>query len=108
MNVDLFAGVTSGAFASLLTHPLDVIKVRLQVADGSAARAAVSYPSTAAAVRTIVANEGIRGLWKGAVPGAARPPLSLACFPPSFPLAQASLVHLYPGACISFSMSVRS
>jgi hypothetical protein len=64
---DFVAGIVAGASSNFLLHPLDVIKVRYQVADGSVGK--VKYRSTINAIRTIVANEGVRGLFKGAVPG---------------------------------------
>lgn len=64
---DFLSGITAGATASLLLHPLDVVKVRLQVSDGSTP--GLGYRSTLSAFRTIVSLEGVRGLWKGAVPG---------------------------------------
>lgn len=64
---DFVAGIVAGAASNFLLHPLDVIKVRYQVADGSAGK--VRYRSTVNAVKTILANEGVRGLFKGAVPG---------------------------------------
>ncbi len=67
MFADMAAGVVAGAFTSLALHPLDVVKVRFQVSDGSAGKP--KYRSTAHAFKSIVANESWRGLWKGAVPG---------------------------------------
>lgn len=58
------AGV-SGALAAGTTHfltvPLDVVKTRMQLAP-------TLYPSTGAALRTIFAEEGIRGLTAGLAP----------------------------------------
>lgn len=65
--IDLVSGVVGGGVASFALHPLDLIKIRLQVADS--VHHEVKYKSTVHAFRTIVATEGVRGLFKGAVPG---------------------------------------
>lgn len=66
--VDLVAGFVAGGSVALLLHPLDLVKVRFQVNDGSLA--GIRYRGTLDAFRTVVATEGVRGLFKGAVPGA--------------------------------------
>lgn len=73
--------VTAGAVAGLISRfviaPLDVIKIRLQLQSHSLSdplsyqnlggRGPV-YKGTISTFRTILANEGITGLWKGNVP----------------------------------------
>jgi solute carrier family 25 folate transporter 32 len=62
---NLLAGVAAGAASSLLLHPLDVLKVRLQV---DTARRARPGALREAALRTWRAD-GARGFYRGAVPG---------------------------------------
>eukprot|EP01135_Chromosphaera_perkinsii_P003441 Nk52_evm10s243 gene=Nk52_evmTU10s243 len=70
------AGAFSGIVARSTISPLDVLKIRFQlqvesisrkVSDPRAANA--KYRGVTQAVRTIVAEEGIKGLWKGNVVG---------------------------------------
>lgn len=60
------AGCTTGAMAVAFAQPTDVVKVRFQaqvrLADGVR-----RYNSTLDAYKTIARDEGVRGLWKGAV-----------------------------------------
>nr|XP_033339923.1 mitochondrial uncoupling protein 2-like [Megalopta genalis] len=64
VSVRIAAGITTGAMAVLFAQPTDVVKVRLQA--GSNGRSAVRYSSTLQAYKNIAAEEGTRGLWKGA------------------------------------------
>lgn len=64
------AGLTTGGLAVMLAHPTDVVKVRFQAASGSSTGR--RYTSTLEAYRTIHREEGVRGLWKGAVPNIGR------------------------------------
>ena len=66
-SADLLAGITAGASVALSLHPLDLVKVRFQVNDGSIK--GIQYNSTLHAFRTIVRVEGVAGLFKGAIPG---------------------------------------
>jgi solute carrier family 25 iron transporter 28/37 len=69
------AGIAAG-LASIATHPLDVVKTRLQTQDvlckgGSChlkRNAHVKYPSFRIAVATMWSEEGIRGFYRGLVP----------------------------------------
>lgn len=70
--VYLGAGVGAGGLAALCTVPADVIKTRRQamiMPAGSTLRAA---PSPIMIAREIVANDGIRGLFRGAGPRVAK------------------------------------
>lgn len=60
---DLFCGALAGLSARTVVAPLDVLKIRFQVQ--SEARGLYNYTSMSAAVRTIIATEGPRALWKG-------------------------------------------
>lgn len=57
----MIAGAVSGAVARLVTAPLDVIKIRFQLQISEH----IVYTSSYHALRTIIAEEGIRSLWKG-------------------------------------------
>ncbi|XP_036070705.1 mitochondrial uncoupling protein 2 isoform X2 [Oryzias melastigma] len=69
LGTRLLAGCTTGAMAVAFAQPTDVVKVRFQaqirlLESGTVKR----YGSTTQAYRTIVRDEGLRGLWKGAHP----------------------------------------
>ncbi|XP_055631285.1 dicarboxylate carrier SLC25A8-like [Toxorhynchites rutilus septentrionalis] len=64
------AGMTTGGLAVMLAQPTDVVKVRFQAASQSATGR--RYASTLEAYRTIHREEGMRGLWKGALPNIGR------------------------------------
>lgn len=64
------AGLTTGGLAVMLAHPTDVVKVRFQAASRSSTGR--RYTSTLEAYRTIGREEGVRGLWKGAMPNIGR------------------------------------
>lgn len=64
------AGLTTGGLAVALAHPTDVVKVRFQAASRSSSSR--RYTSTLQAYRTIHREEGVRGLWKGAMPNIGR------------------------------------
>ncbi|KAJ6401122.1 hypothetical protein OIU84_016519 [Salix udensis] len=59
------SGAFSGAVATALTNPVEVLKVRLQMN-------ANQRRGSMAEMRTIVSEEGIRALWKGVGPAMAR------------------------------------
>eukprot|EP01119_Soliformovum_irregulare_P009489 TRINITY_DN2284_c0_g2_i2.p1 TRINITY_DN2284_c0_g2~~TRINITY_DN2284_c0_g2_i2.p1 ORF type:complete len:255 (+),score=60.39 TRINITY_DN2284_c0_g2_i2:71-766(+) len=74
------AGVMSGGISTSLLHPLDLVKTRLQVQDGllranaeKAAQSAtqsqlIQYNGTVGTFRTVLKNEGVRGLYQGLTP----------------------------------------
>eukprot|EP00966_Prymnesium_polylepis_P207308 4801918-Prymnesium_polylepis.1 len=76
--VTLVCGALSGMLAGALTTPLDVVKTRLQVQTLSAASDSfgaapgeafkVQYGGFSAAVRSIAAESGWRGVWRGLGP----------------------------------------
>lgn len=59
----LVAGVAAGATSTLILHPLDLIKIRFSVNDGSNLHP--QYNSIRGAFVRIVQTEGIRGLYGG-------------------------------------------
>ncbi|EOD36362.1 hypothetical protein EMIHUDRAFT_70787, partial [Emiliania huxleyi CCMP1516] len=71
---ELTAGACAGAASTFLTHPLDTLRVRMQVG---------SFPGAVAAFRSILAAEGLSAFWRGlSVPLAAstvRSALSFGC-----------------------------
>uniref|UniRef100_A0A4D5R9B7 Mitochondrial uncoupling protein 2 n=1 Tax=Scolopendra viridis TaxID=118503 RepID=A0A4D5R9B7_SCOVI len=70
IGVRILAGITTGCTAVAIAQPTDVVKVRMQAQGrGEAVR---RYTGTLNAYRTIGAEEGVRGLWKGIGPNMAR------------------------------------
>ncbi|XP_069747934.1 dicarboxylate carrier UCP2-like isoform X2 [Narcine bancroftii] len=67
----LLAGCTTGAMAVTFAQPTDVVKVRFQ-AQANITGVTKRYSGTLNAYRTIAKEEGLKGLWKGAVPNIAR------------------------------------
>lgn len=55
------AGIISGTFAAALTSPIELIKTRMQAAGKGGG-----------IIKGIYEKEGIRGFWKGGVPGMSR------------------------------------
>ena len=75
---NIAAGCLSGGFAAAVTNPIDLIKTRLQ-AKGS------PYRNAWHVVRSVVAEQGIAGLWAGTTPsvvGDATPAESYIVTPP--------------------------
>ena len=68
-------GFGAGCVARLIIHPLDVVKKRFQVAGLARSLrygervAPAAYASFGSAVRAIAAREGVRGFYKGLLPG---------------------------------------
>ncbi|GJM95517.1 hypothetical protein PR202_ga12261 [Eleusine coracana subsp. coracana] len=58
------SGIIAGALATALTNPMEVLKVRLQMSTSST--------STLGEVRKVLAQEGLKALWKGVGPAMAR------------------------------------
>lgn len=63
----LVAGLVGGLTSTLFLHPLDLLKVRFAVSDGQS-ELKKSYKNISNALRTIVKEEGYRGLYKGVAP----------------------------------------
>ncbi|CAB9528013.1 Mitochondrial carnitine/acylcarnitine carrier [Seminavis robusta] len=60
---DIFSALTGSVCCCYTGHPFDTVKVRMQTKP-------VEYPSVATTVTSILRNEGVPALWKGAVPTA--------------------------------------
>lgn len=67
----ILAGLTTGAMAVVVGQPTEVVKVRFQ-AQKRLPGAQLKYKSTPATYRKIGREEGIHGLWKGAMPNIGR------------------------------------
>lgn len=73
-GTDFLAGTSAGLLTALGTNPIWVVKVRLQLQRGAAVPAGVQSAGTAAyagmvdGFRSIVRDEGMRGLYKGLGP----------------------------------------
>lgn len=62
----LIGGMAAGCFSVLGNNPFDVVKTRMQGVD------AAQYRSTAHCFSTVLSTEGVRGLYRGAVPRMGR------------------------------------
>ncbi|XP_074964036.1 putative mitochondrial transporter UCP3 isoform X1 [Phalacrocorax aristotelis] len=71
LTARVLAGCTTGAVAVTCAQPTDVVKVRFQ-ANVALPDGARRYNGTVDAYRTIAREEGVRGLWRGALPNIAR------------------------------------
>ena len=68
--VNLAAGVGAGALAAAVTTPLDVVKTRVQIQLGQGAGTGPGYVTRMAG--QIAREEGVKQLFAGMVPRAAR------------------------------------
>lgn len=68
----VLAGLTTGGLAVVCAQPTDVVKVRFQAQKKEVSTGKARYSSTMQAYRTIGREEGVRGLWKGALPNIFR------------------------------------
>lgn len=62
------AGFAAGATATLLTYPLDLLRTRFQVKDLKQVHESLRYKSVWDAVKSIVRQEGLPGLYQGFMP----------------------------------------
>ena len=58
------AGSASGAIATLITNPIELLKTRLQ---------SCSTMGPLQVIKKVVKQDGVSGLWKGTMPSAVRP-----------------------------------
>lgn len=64
MLPQMLSGAVAGLVSRVISAPLDVLKIRFQLQDSNKPK----YSSLKHAVRKIIQEEGILGLWKGNVP----------------------------------------
>jgi solute carrier family 25 (mitochondrial folate transporter), member 32 len=62
---NLMAGALAGLVSTVGLYPLELLKIRMQVTDGTSG----AYRSLRGAFRSVLQNEGIKGLYKGMTPG---------------------------------------
>lgn len=87
---NLVAGAIAGGVAATAVTPADVIKTRLQVASASGAPA----PSSLAIARSVVAEEGVLGLFRGIGPRLTRIPFYTAVTLATFDGIKSYFIHM--------------
>ncbi|KAK4099990.1 mitochondrial carrier [Parathielavia hyrcaniae] len=90
----LAAGAISGAVAQTCTYPFDVLRRRFQI--NTMSGMGYRYKSLPDAIRVIVAQEGIKGLYKGIIPNLLKVAPSMASSWLSFEICRDFLVSLKP------------
>ncbi|KAI0156885.1 mitochondrial carrier domain-containing protein [Xylariaceae sp. FL1272] len=88
----LLAGAISGAVAQTCTYPFDVLRRRFQI--NTMSGMGYQYKGLGDAIKMIVAQEGIRGLYKGLVPNLLKVAPSMAANWLSFEMTRDFLVGL--------------
>ncbi|KAJ6443446.1 solute carrier family 25 member 42 [Purpureocillium lavendulum] len=92
----LAAGAISGAVAQTCTYPFDVLRRRFQI--NTMSGMGYQYKGIGDAIRVIVRQEGIRGLYKGIVPNLLKVAPSMASSWLSFEMTRDFLTGLNPDA----------
>ncbi|KAK5117181.1 hypothetical protein LTR85_008949 [Meristemomyces frigidus] len=90
----LMAGAISGAVAQTCTYPLDVLRRRFQV--NTMSGMGYRYKGIFDAIRVIVTQEGVRGLYKGIAPNLLKVAPSMASSWLSFEMTRDFFVSLKP------------
>jgi solute carrier family 25 folate transporter 32 len=62
------AGSSGGIVSTLILHPLDLLKIRFAVNNGKAIKDRPKYFGIKHAFKTVISQEGFKGLYKGVVP----------------------------------------
>ncbi|PGH21598.1 hypothetical protein AJ80_03031 [Polytolypa hystricis UAMH7299] len=88
----LLAGAISGAVAQTCTYPFDVLRRRFQI--NTMSGLGYQYTSVWHAVKVIVSQEGLRGLYKGIVPNLLKVAPSMASSWLSFELTRDFFIGL--------------
>lgn len=72
LNFDvLLAGLTGGAVSTLILHPLDVIKIQLQVSENHSYKERVVYRNMRDVIPTVYRKRGLLGFYQGVSPNLA-------------------------------------
>ncbi|KAL7929087.1 mitochondrial carrier domain-containing protein [Trichoderma chlorosporum] len=90
----LLAGAISGAVAQTFTYPFDVLRRRFQI--NTMSGMGYQYKSISDAIRVIVLQEGVKGLYKGIVPNLLKVAPSMASSWLSFEMTRDFLTDLKP------------
>lgn len=90
----LTAGAVSGALAQTCTYPLDVLRRRFQI--NTMSGMGYRYKSIFDAIRVIVGQEGVKGLYKGITPNLLKVAPSMASSWLSFEMTRDFFVSLQP------------
>ncbi|KFY46288.1 hypothetical protein V495_02580 [Pseudogymnoascus sp. VKM F-4514 (FW-929)] len=88
----LAAGAISGAVAQTCTYPFDVLRRRFQI--NTMSGMGYQYKGVFDAVKVIIAQEGVKGLYKGIVPNLLKVAPSMASSWLSFEMTRDFLVEL--------------
>jgi len=88
----LAAGAISGAVAQTCTYPFDVLRRRFQI--NTMSGMGYQYKSIFDAVRVIIAQEGVKGMYKGIVPNLLKVAPSMASSWLSFEVTRDFLLTL--------------
>lgn len=67
-SATLLSGATSGLVSCILLQPLDLLKTRLQQANSRTAPLGTKTQRLANTIQNVVAQDGIKGLWRGTWP----------------------------------------
>ena len=65
LGTKVWCGAASGAFASYILTPIELIKCKMQVQASTAAAAGVVRPGPLALIKDVYRNYGVRGFWNG-------------------------------------------
>lgn len=84
------AGMTSGAVASAIANPTDVLKVRMQAATSPSYTA--KRRSCVSLFKQIYSSEGLRGLYRGVIPTMQRAAIVAGVLLPSYDLSKKALL----------------
>ncbi|KAK0708407.1 mitochondrial carrier domain-containing protein [Lasiosphaeris hirsuta] len=90
----LAAGAISGAVAQTCTYPFDVLRRRFQI--NTMSGMGYQYKSLPDAIRVIIAQEGVKGLYKGIVPNLLKVAPSMASSWLSFEVCRDFFLTLKP------------
>lgn len=71
-------GFISGSLATIITHPADVIRTRLQIVPANSIQKEIVYKGTLDVFFRILKEEGFVGFFRGAIPRLLRRPISNA------------------------------